>query len=59
VARRRDFGLVACPLIADMEEDREMLYYKAVYEAVAHGMEMDHAVRLLHDLRLLLEKTLC
>ena len=32
-------------LIADMEVDREMLYYKAVYEAVAHGMEMDHAVR--------------
>jgi hypothetical protein len=45
-------------LIADVEEDRQALYYKAIFEAVAHGMEIDHAVRLLKDLRDLLEKAI-
>lgn len=45
-------------VIADTERDRRDLYHKALYEAVAHGIDSSHAIRLLHELRLLLEKAL-
>ena len=45
-------------LIVESEQDRRDLYYKALYEAVAHGIDSTHAIRLLHELRLLLEKAL-
>ncbi|MBC7821221.1 MAG: hypothetical protein IAG10_30410 [Planctomycetaceae bacterium] len=43
-------------IIVEQEKDQQNLYYKAMYEAVTQGMTHTHAVRLLHDLRLLLEK---
>lgn len=45
-------------LIVEREQDRRDLYHKALYEAVAHGIDSTHAIRLLHELRLLLEKAL-
>lgn len=45
-------------LIAEEEKDRQNLFYKALAESLAQGMEADHAVRLLHDLRSLLEQKL-
>jgi hypothetical protein len=45
-------------LIAEKEADRQLLYYKAVYDAVANGMDSAHAVQALRDLRDLLEKAL-
>ena len=45
-------------IIVEHETDQRDLYHKALYEAVTQGMTHTHAVRLLHDLRLLLEKTI-
>jgi hypothetical protein len=46
-------------LIAEAEPDRQVLYYKALYEVMARGTEVAQAVNLLHELRSLLEKALC
>jgi hypothetical protein len=45
-------------LIAEKEEDREVLYYKALFDMVTRGMDLAQAVRLVDDLRSLLEKIL-
>jgi hypothetical protein len=45
-------------VIAEREQDREVLSSKALSEALARGMESAHALRLLHDLRGLLERAL-
>jgi hypothetical protein len=42
-------------LVAAREEDREVLYYKALFELAARGMAMTPAVRLVDELRSLLE----
>jgi hypothetical protein len=45
-------------LIADAEEDREVLYYKALFDMVARGMDLARAIGVVDDLRYLLEKIL-
>jgi hypothetical protein len=47
---------ILASLIAANDEDREVLYYKALFDMVARGMDLAHAVRLVDDLRSLLEK---
>lgn len=45
-------------LVAESEDDRRNLFEKALFEALEAGLDTDHAVRLLHDLRELMEKIL-
>ena len=45
-------------LIVEREQNGRDLYHKALYEAVARGIDSTHVIRLLHDLRLLPEKAL-
>lgn len=45
-------------IIAAKNKDRRDLFAKAVVEAVTHGMNAEHAVAVLHELRGNLEKTL-
>jgi hypothetical protein len=46
-------------LIAELEKDRQDLYYKALAEAVTRGIDATRAIRLLRELRLVLEKAIC
>ncbi len=45
-------------LIVDREEDEKCLYYKALAEVVVRGVDSTDAVRLVRELRNLLEKVL-
>ena len=46
-------------LIAQSDQDRQDLYYKALYDAIEQQIEPARAVQLLHDLRSVLEKAIC
>jgi len=45
-------------LIAQEEKDRQVLYYKALYEAVSRGVDLPRAARLCRDICDLLEQVL-
>lgn len=45
-------------LIADRERDREVLYYKALFEMIVRGVDSGNAVRLAGDLCSVLERIL-
>jgi hypothetical protein len=43
-------------LIAAADKDRQVLYYKALFEAVTRGVDLPKAARLCHELCALLEQ---
>jgi hypothetical protein len=45
-------------IIVEREEDQQSLYYKGLLELIARGVDSLNAVRLLNELRNLLEKAL-
>lgn len=45
-------------LIVLSEQDRQELYYKALYEAMTQGIDSSRAAQLLHNLRAILEKAI-